>query len=689
MLANAINPLSVEVRMNNAICAMGLCLLLAVAGCSLSGSASSSEPAAPAPAAGGSATVSLALAPAVDAATSTITGEFRLDPAQVALPAELEVSDASGASIARAETSTDKPIAIVLPKDATGLLAVTAMVTAPGGATVCTSAYVLAGPAAGLERLVALVEAALTLRMAAADAKERRELERQSAVIRFARVWLATPPSEVKDRLPELEYLCRMLPEQAAGHDYMMEVHGSHLALVDHPDLTWGGVTTTRFWVHLPTDYESRTDWPVVFFLHGATQATNMIEPFRSPTAAFPGGVGMPCVGITPKSEIQGGWQPEVLNQLLDYVLAHYNVDADRVSVVGHSRGAAGTLAWAMTSPERIAAIAPTAGGASLLDAYKIAHIPAWFVHGTADRAGSSVRMTEWLRRYGAEPRLTLIPGGVHMDTFQELAKPEFWTWMASHRRAQPPTDLKAPAFGQDGLTTIEQDDLPAQRLLYAGAPAGGDAPPAQFDTALEARLYDAALAAGLQCGVPMAVVRPRTDGSEVLSGILVRGVAAASEGWQMAELPAGRCARALYKGSAESLADTCVRLRDRLRAEGARPTGELRCLYWGSRPGPQTGGRGRAGGSARGRSSTRRRAGGRPRAGVRGRAEHVGAGVRLGAMIGCAPLAAHLRQGAPRRPKTVYLPGMTSSIPGCSFLSSLTTDWFASRMSRHFALVP
>ena len=289
-----------------------------------------------------------------------------------------------------------------LPKDATGLLTVTATVAAPGGATLSASAHVLAGAPSVLEPAVTRAEAALTSRMAGADAAERRELERQSAVIRFARVWLATDASDVKDRLPELEYLCRMLPEQAAGHDYMMEVHGSHLALVDHPDLTWGGVTTTRFWVHLPTDYESRTDWPVVFFLHGATQATNMIEPFRSPTAAFPGGVGMPCVGITPKSEVQGGWQPEILNQLLDYVLAHYNVDAERVSVVGHSRGAAGTLAWTMASPERIAAFAPTAGGASLLDAYKIAHIPAWFVHGTADRAGSSVRL--YRRQHIATP---------------------------------------------------------------------------------------------------------------------------------------------------------------------------------------------------------------------------------------------------------------------------------------------
>ena len=449
-------------------------------------------------------------------------------------------------------------------------------------------APVSAADLAAMEPLVAKAEASIQSRMAGADAAQRRELERQASVVAFARFMLGTAPEDIESRQPELRYISKMLPEEAAGRDYMMDVRGSHLALIDHPGLEWGGVTTTRFWVHLPDNYASRRDWPVVFFLHGATQATNMIEDFRSPTAAFPGGVGMPCLGISPKSEIRGGWTPEILNNLLDYVLAHYNVDPDRVSVVGHSRGAAGTLAWAMASPERIAAIAPTAGSGNLLDGYKIAHIPAWFVHGTADHPVRSILMVEWLRRYGAEPRLTLIPGGAHMDTFQELAKPEFWTWMASHRRTTPPTGLKAIEFGEDGLTKVERTDLPARRLLNAGS-AAGEAPPAQVDDALETRLYDAACAAGLECGVPAADVRA---GGQVVSGVLVRGGGAAPEGLQISELPAGPCASVLFEGASDSLADTCAKLRERLGSEGLRPTGEVLCLYWGTvrRPRPAAG---------------------------------------------------------------------------------------------------
>ncbi len=342
----------------------------------------------------------------------------------------------------------------------------------------------------------------------------------------------------------------------------------------------------------------------MAFFLHGSSRATPMVEDFRSPTASFPGGVGMPCVGITPKSEIGGGWPPEICNNLLDFVLAHYNVDPDRVSVVGHSRGAGGTIEWAMTSPERIAAIAPTAGSGDLLQAYKIAHIPAWFVHGTADnpgRVGRAIRMVEWLRSLGAKPRLTLIPGGGHMDTFQELARPEFWNWMISHRRTTPPTGLKPIEFSEDGLAKVERLDLPARRLLYAGPP------PARCRLRSSTwrwrrRLVSDAAPAGLECGVPAEVVRPDLgDGGQVTDGISSAATAAAPEGLEVADLPAVRCARVLYKGSPDSLADTCAKLKARLSADGAKPTGEVVCLYWGTvrgampapgaMPGPRAGG--------------------------------------------------------------------------------------------------
>jgi predicted esterase len=583
--------------MKRAIWVTGLLLSLTSAGCSL-GDAAPSEATTPVPGASSVKAVHLALSPTVDAETRTITGEFQFDPAPKdaapALSAALEVRDSGGTTVARLDTTTDQPVAIPLPSGAKGLLTVNATVTDAAGGTLAASANVLAGTLAELRPLAAKAEKSLRSRLAGADEAQRRELERQLTVVRYAQVWLQMQTGEIlKRQVPAMNYIARMLPAQAGGHDYMLETHGSHLALFEHPDLEWGGVKHTRFWVHLPPNYESRTDWPLAIFLHGSTRDPAMIESFRSPTAAFPGAVGMPCVAITPKSEVGGRWQPEILNQLLDHVLAHYRVDAERVSVVGHSAGGVGTMAWATHSPQRIAAIAPTAGMGSLMQAHKMAHIPAWFVHGTADNGGRSVRMTEWLRRYGAEPRLTLIPRGKHMDTFAELEKPAFWNWMVSHRRTKPPAGLEAPKFGEDGLTRVEQVSLPAQRLLYVKA-GTASALPANFDGSLEARLYETACTHDLDSGVPVIVVRPGANAPEMLSGIYVRGAAGAPKGLQVAELPSGHCARVLYRGSPESLTDTVTKLQDQLRADGAHPTGELRCTYWSG-----LGRRGRAPGQA------------------------------------------------------------------------------------------
>ncbi len=351
--------------------------------------------------------------------------------------------------------------------------------------------------------LVDKAEASIQSRMAGADVAEKRELERQESVVRFARYSLDTAPADIESRQRELQYVRRMLPDQAAGRDYMMEKLGSHAAMIDHPGIEWGGVTTTRFWVHLPDNYASRKDWPVAFFLHGSSRATQMIEDFRSPTAAFPGGKGMPCVGITPKSEIGGGWPPEICNNLLDFVLAHYNVDPDRVSVVGHSRGAGGTIELGHDEPR--AHRRHRADGRLRRPAAGIQDRPHPGVVRPRHRRQPGSRRPRpphgrMAARLGANPRLTLIPGGGHMDTFQELAKPEFWNWMVSHRRTTPPTGLKPLEFGEDGLTKIEQVDLPARRLLYVEA-AAGDALPSQYNVSLETSLVGDAAAAGLECG--------------------------------------------------------------------------------------------------------------------------------------------------------------------------------------------
>jgi pimeloyl-ACP methyl ester carboxylesterase len=55
-------------------------------------------------------------------------------------------------------------------------------------------------------------------------------------------------------------------------------------------------------------------------------------------------------------------WELPFLNAYLDELVKTLPVDADRVTVGGHSLGAMATWSWAMANPERFAAINPEDG---------------------------------------------------------------------------------------------------------------------------------------------------------------------------------------------------------------------------------------------------------------------------------------------------------------------------------------
>jgi predicted peptidase len=94
-----------------------------------------------------------------------------------------------------------------------------------------------------------------------------------------------------------------------------------------------------------------------------------------------------------PRLKLWGSRQ-DLLNQgmlkkvfdLLDALAQEFNIDADRVYVLGHSMGGAGTWTSIYEQPDRFAAAIPTAGGLMpWMDLNNIAHIPIWSFHGDID----------------------------------------------------------------------------------------------------------------------------------------------------------------------------------------------------------------------------------------------------------------------------------------------------------------
>jgi poly(3-hydroxybutyrate) depolymerase len=192
--------------------------------------------------------------------------------------------------------------------------------------------------------------------------------------------------------------------------------------------------------VYLPEGYHrSRTDWPLILYLHGAGDVGDEIARVQSGGLARRSELGprLPFVIVAPQSP-RPGWDVTELNAMLDDVLRRYRVDEDRVYLTGVSMGGYGSWALAAAHAERFAAIAPICGGGDLASVERLRSVPIWAFHGAEDRVvppDESRKMAAALERAGGTVRLTLYPGVGHESGTMAYAEPKLYDWFLAHRR--------------------------------------------------------------------------------------------------------------------------------------------------------------------------------------------------------------------------------------------------------------
>ena len=145
------------------------------------------------------------------------------------------------------------------------------------------------------------------------------------------------------------------------------------------------------FWVYTPTDYYySLESTPVVMFLHGASLCSKDMNRSRryGPLDAIVRGRQIDALVIVPQNP-GGAWNPDKLNDILEWTKKNYAMDSTRVYVLGMSLGGYGTMDFAAAYPDKIAAAMALCGGCSAKDKSGLGRLPLWIIHGTGDRAVS------------------------------------------------------------------------------------------------------------------------------------------------------------------------------------------------------------------------------------------------------------------------------------------------------------
>jgi predicted peptidase len=197
-----------------------------------------------------------------------------------------------------------------------------------------------------------------------------------------------------------------------------------------------------NFWVYTPADYDSnRANKPILLFLHGASlRGSNMELALRyGPIDALRRGCKIDAVIINPQCPSRGRWEPNKIMNVVEWVERHYAVDANRLYVIGMSLGAYGTLDFAGTYPDRVAAAIAMCGGSQQSEYCGLNELPLWIIHGTADRAVSvaqSERVVNAMQACGPTKRLifTKLAGQNHGALARIFYLREPYDWLFEHR---------------------------------------------------------------------------------------------------------------------------------------------------------------------------------------------------------------------------------------------------------------
>ena len=204
-----------------------------------------------------------------------------------------------------------------------------------------------------------------------------------------------------------------------------------------------------NFWVSVPDTYEEQKGLiPVVLFLHGASLRGTDLNRVRryGPLDAISMGRDINAIIIAPQNP-GGAWNSYKVLDILNWVCKQYDVDTNRIYLIGMSLGGFGTIEFLANHAEKIAASMELCGGTIRKDLCKLNTVPLWIIHGTADKAVPVSRATEIyesMKKCGPTDllRLDKWAGVNHGDLARLFYLKETYDWLFAHSKADNPRQV-------------------------------------------------------------------------------------------------------------------------------------------------------------------------------------------------------------------------------------------------------
>lgn len=251
-----------------------------------------------------------------------------------------------------------------------------------------------------------------------------------------------------------------LLAKLEAGEDPVVRARGN----IRRAYLMPQAGTIVPFRLYVPSGWDGEAKLPLMLFLHGANlddddsmeraggllpklaEERKMIvlaplgyrmnSMYGAPVPVRFATSGSPIAGIDPKRSALS--EQDVIN-LTDLIAGEYGVDRARIYLAGNSMGGMGTWHLAQKYPDRWAAIAPAAAGATdeHYDFSRLRGMPIMPVAGEHDFLRPMVEETVAnAKAAGLKPAYLMVPGGDH-GTGVEMAMPRIFDFFLSQKRSK------------------------------------------------------------------------------------------------------------------------------------------------------------------------------------------------------------------------------------------------------------
>ncbi len=198
--------------------------------------------------------------------------------------------------------------------------------------------------------------------------------------------------------------------------------------------------TTYQFWINEPAIAAEKS--PLVIFLHGRSlSGTNLdrVKRYGPLRGIEKGNLKLPAYLVAPQLP-SGAWNPDKVDEVVQYMIDNYNIDQNRIYVTGMSLGAYGTMKYASKYADRVAAVVSICGGGEERDACKLANIPIKLIHGDKDfivPLKESKKMMTAIQgcQAKAQIELQIVKGGNHGSVEDLYRHMDLYNWLLQYNK--------------------------------------------------------------------------------------------------------------------------------------------------------------------------------------------------------------------------------------------------------------